>query len=43
MCIRDSREVVRRWPSLAGEYTVQRIAGGVELRIEDGEDGELEL
>jgi hypothetical protein len=36
-------EVVRRWPSLAGDYTVQRIAGGVELRIEDGEDGELEL
>lgn len=37
------KEVVRRWPSLAGEYTVQRIAGGVELRIEAGEDGELEL
>lgn len=35
--------VVKRWPVMAAEYTVQRIAGGVELRIEAGEDGELEL
>lgn len=26
------REMVTRWPSLAGNYTVQRMAGGVELR-----------
>ena len=37
------KEVVKRWPEMAGDYTVQKIAGGVELRIEDGESGELEL
>lgn len=29
------REVVRRWPGMADDYTVQRIAGGVELRPVD--------